>query len=540
MVEGTSFDVIVAGGGPAGSTAATMLARQGFRVLLLEREHFPRPHVGESLLPASLPVLEELGVIEAVDRAGFPRKPGATMVWGADRTPWTWLFRETNLRYPYAYQVDRARFDAMLLRNARSAGVDVRESVRVTAVELGGELVSVQADGIEGATARFFVDATGQAGLLSRLRRLRVPDDQFRNLALYAYYLGGERLSGEAENSILVESFDDGWAWLIPLADEMASVGVVVDSGQGQQRIQEMGQSGAFLTFMEGTIHAAAMLSSAEPLSDVHVVRDWSYDSRQMAGPDWVMAGDAACFIDPLFSSGVHLALSSGVLASAYATTALTNPGLRESAAQSYEALYRQQYRHFREMARLFYASNQTVESYFWKARKILDDELADPREAFVRAVAGQPPKGYERVVLEHGEAPAGFRSAVHLVQEERDRRSLAAARALRGEPAASAFWRAIPALEPGLRIEQGAVLAGAAFEDGYLLKRGENEPGTPVSTLVAHALARSDGRSAIAAIAESIAAEAGIPGDQLAAPLTAAFRILYVEGIVREMRGIE
>src|SRR5688572_30403437 len=129
--ERIKADVIVIGGGPGGSTAATMLARKGWQVLLFERERFPRDHVGESLLPATLPVLEELGVLPAVQAAGFLPKQGATMVWGKNPAPWSWYFRETNQRYPHAYQVWRPDFDQILLDNSRSHGVEVREGHQV-------------------------------------------------------------------------------------------------------------------------------------------------------------------------------------------------------------------------------------------------------------------------------------------------------------------------------------------------------------------------------------------------------------------------
>ena len=155
-----------------------MLARQGWSVLLLEREHFPREHVGESLLPASLPVLEELGVLEEVEQAGFLRKYGATMVWGRDPEPWSWYFRETNTASPHAFQVWRPQFDDILLRNSARCGVEVREGCHVTGVDLGGAgQMAVQFIDDTGASstvpARFVVDASGQAGLIGRSLGLR-------------------------------------------------------------------------------------------------------------------------------------------------------------------------------------------------------------------------------------------------------------------------------------------------------------------------------------------------------------------------------
>ena len=137
MAQQPTTDVAVIGGGPAGSAAATMLAQQGWRVVLLERERFPREHVGESLLPASMPVLEELGAMDAVQAAGFLPKYGATMVWGRDPEPWSWHFRETSVQYPHAYQVWRPTFDHILMQNARKRGAEVREGCHVAAVEWG-------------------------------------------------------------------------------------------------------------------------------------------------------------------------------------------------------------------------------------------------------------------------------------------------------------------------------------------------------------------------------------------------------------------
>jgi hypothetical protein len=307
---------------------------------------------------------------------------------------------------------------------------------------------------------------------------------------------------------------------------------VVVASDRGQGTIRDRGIEGAFDGYLAAAERTAAMLAEATAVSEVQVVRDWSYAATTFTGERWVMTGDAACFIDPLFSSGVHLALSSGVMAAAYVATALEAPGLREAAAQSYESLYRQQYGHFREMARLFYASNSSIESYFWEARKITGDDLSDPREAFVRAVAGQPPMGYERVVLDKGDVPGSFREAVAQVESERVRR-------IREMEGRRSLADAAPALERGLKLEEAAVLGDGVFEPGYLLRRNVNDAGTPVSSVVAAALAKADGANTVSSIAASLA-EGTDDGTSatIERAIESAFRILYVDGIVRELRG--
>ena len=194
-----SSDVVVIGGGPGGSTAATMLSRQGFEVLLLERERFPRDHVGESLLPASMPVLEELGVLPAVREAGFLPKWGATMLWGKDQTPWSWYFKETNQTYPHSYQVWRPEFDQLLLDNNRASGVDVQEGHRVTEVVLANDRPTEvrfldQAGCQDTVSARLVVDASGQGAIIGRQLGLRQWDAFFQNLSVYGYFTDAQRL----------------------------------------------------------------------------------------------------------------------------------------------------------------------------------------------------------------------------------------------------------------------------------------------------------------------------------------------------------
>ena len=545
--------IVVLGGGPAGSTTATLLARQGWPVTLLERERFPREHVGESLLPASIPILETLGVLERVQAAGFTPKYGATMVWGRDAAPWSWHFRETNERYPHAYQVRRPQFDQMLLENSKRAGVEVREGWRALDVRFDGERAAAvlcrpeDADAAGGAEqtieASWVVDATGQAGLLGRRLALRETDEFFRNLAVYSYFRGARRLDGIDAGNIFIEAFEHGWSWAIPLPDDVMSVGVVVDAAWGAERLTEQPPDAFLQAQLAATDHTRAMLAQAEQVDEARIVRDWSYVSRQLVGEGYILVGDAACFIDPLFSSGVHLALSSAVLASAYVTSALRTPELRGPAAEVYTQLYMQQYHQFREMAALFYASNRTANSYFWEARRLLSGEqggdAATPREAFIAAVAGQPPQGYERVVLERGEAPADFVQGVAAVERERAARERQAGALIDQQwPDRSPLLDHIPLLADGVELERKPVVGEGEFEWGAVVSSPSRPQGAPISLVVARLLQGLDGQqTARAAIEAMLQGVAEPQRAQLLPGLLTALRVLYVDGIIAEFR---
>ena len=531
------------GGGPGGSAAAAQLARKGRSVVLLERERFPREHVGESLLPASVPVLERLGALPAVEAAGFLPKYGATMVWGSDPEPWSWYFRETNRSYPSAFQVVRSEFDRILLDHARACGADVREGHRALEVVFGdGRARGVRyrrEDGGEGfAAARWVVDASGQAALLGRALGLREWDDFFRNLAIYGYFEGAERLPGPDATNIFIESCEHGWCWTIPLHTGRASVGVVLDAGAGQRAIAGRGAEGAFRDLLAAAPRTAALLRRATLAAAPRVVRDWSYRSRELAGPGWLLAGDAACFVDPLFSSGVHLALSSGLLAAACVVSSLRDPAIEGPAAAAYRDLCLAQYRNFHQLAKLFYASNRSAESYFWEARRIRGGEDYGPRHAFVRMVAGQSPIGYERAVIAHGDAPPAFAEGVRAVEAERAARR---ARVERAGPAAVAA--AVPRLAPGVRAERRPVLEGDEFRWGAVLAGGHRPEGAPLSLPVARMVALADGRASVADLAARIAADAGLAAPdrvRLTGQLAAAAGILYADGAIEDLAGLE
>ncbi len=565
-----STDVIVIGGGPAGSAAATMLSRQGWTVTLLEREHFPRDHVGESLLPASIPILEELGVLPFVEAQGFIKKLGATMVWGRDREPWSWFFGETNRRYPHSYQVWRPAFDHLLLDNAAASGVDVRQGWRATEVgfslknrhsgehrkpgyagysssqeELSRHAIYCLDDSgnEQTAIARFVVDASGQNGLLGRQLALRQWDESFRNLAVYAYYQGAERLPPPADTNIFIESYIHGWLWTIPLHTGQASVGAVVDQRIGEEQVGALGLERFLDEQLVQAPNTAGMLSNAKRVAGPFIVKDWSYACDNIAGDGYVLAGDAACFIDPLFSSGVHLALMSGVLAAAYVTTALRDPDMAQAAAQVYQELYMKEYHHFREMVRLFYSSNRTVDSYFWEARRILEgqeggDSGLSARSSFIQAVAGQPPQGYERMVLERGAAPTEFADSVRAVEEERARRESQIEDYLKGRNGQPpTILAAVPRLRPGVRLDRKPIAGDGAFEWGQVLVTEGHPEGLPCSGLVTRLVTMLDGGATVGSILQTLAAEVDpSQQEQLLSGVLSTLRILYVDGTIAEL----
>ena len=533
--------IIVIGGGPGGSTAATLLARQGFSVTLFEREVFPREHVGESLLPASIPILETLGVIDEIEAAGFTPKYGATMVWGRDPEPWSWHFAETNASYPHAYQVWRPTFDQMLLDNAERSGVSVRQGCRVVdaAVETDQPpTVTIESSDTSRETHRadWIVDASGQNGFLARRLDLRTHDEFFRNLAVYSYYRGADRLPEPDAGNIFIEAYEHGWSWAIPLPDDVMSVGVVVDAAWGGSQLTDQPTEEFYRQQLAMTGRTAAMLSEAEIIDEPRVIRDWSYTSQRLVGDGYILIGDAACFIDPLFSSGVHLALSSAVLASAYVTSALRDPDMREPAAEVYTQLYMQQYHQFREMAALFYASNRTSDSYFWEARRITQttDDVS-PREAFIAAVAGQPPQGYERVVLEKGEAPSDFVEGVAAVESERARRDTEMSRLIDSAwPNRSPMLDAVPTLAEGISLARKPVVGDGQFEWGAVMSSPARPQGAPISMLVAALASRIDGRRPVRSLLDDLFE--GVSQQQqaqLLPGLLTALRVLYVDGMI-------
>ncbi len=329
-------DVLVIGGGPAGSTIATLLRRKGLSVRLVEKDRHPRFHIGESLLPMNMPILDQLGVTEQVAAIGV-RKLGADFPTRNERGYNTFEFRRTLNPTPgFAYQVKREEFDELLFRHAAREGVDTLEDCQVASVafDADGATATVRQGQSANETlrARYVVDATGRDTLLGRQFDLKRKSRAHQSAALFAHFRGVTRRPGEDAGNISVYRFAHGWVWVIPLRDDITSVGAVCSP---EYLKHKRGRGAEFLIETLGGIdNLSERLAGAELVGHLHATGNYSYACSRMAGPRWLMVGDAYAFVDPIFSSGVFLAMNSAVLAADVVEAALREPA-REPALQS-------------------------------------------------------------------------------------------------------------------------------------------------------------------------------------------------------------
>lgn len=322
-------EVVVIGGGPGGSVCSGRLAQLGRQVLVLEREHFPRFHLGESLLPQSLPILESLGVLDAV-RERFIKKNGARfhndVTGGKARFAFELAF---DPRFPYAFQVPRDEFDEVLLRHAQKLGVEVREGWTVSVVRFeGGRAVGVDAKDPDGKThaidARFVVDATGRKAMQAHAARSTQRIDGLDKTAFYSHYRGVPRVCGPEEGDIDIIIFSGGWFWFIPFKDGRTSVGAVVSSDWVKAHRAAGDATAMLLAAIDESPTAKELTANAERLFPAGVEADFSYRVGERSGDGWLAVGDAGGFIDPLFSSGAHIAMTTGTRAASAIDAALT------------------------------------------------------------------------------------------------------------------------------------------------------------------------------------------------------------------------
>jgi flavin-dependent dehydrogenase len=320
MSVGQNPQVIVIGGGPAGATVSTLIAQQGYQVELFERERFPRYHIGESLIPETYWVLKRLGMLEKMKASHFIKKYSVQFVSASGKQSAPFYFHDNKPHEcSQTWQIRRSEFDTMMLRNAEEQGVGVHEGVRVLDVLFEGE----RAAGVRIATehsekevrADVVVDASGQSSLLMNKFNLRVPDPVLNKGALWTYFTGAYRDQGRDEGATIVLSLQNkkGWFWYIPMHDDVVSVGVVADFHylfKGRENHET-----TFAEEMENCPGLIERVSMGKKVAPVKATKDYTYRAGRAAGDGWVLVGDAFGFLDPLYSSGVLLALKSGELA---------------------------------------------------------------------------------------------------------------------------------------------------------------------------------------------------------------------------------
>ena len=359
-------DVLVVGGGPAGATISALLAERGRDVVVMEKAHHPRFHIGESLLPANVALLDQLGVRDQVERIGMPK-------WGVefvspkhDHKAFVEFGEAWDKTMPYAWQVRRADFDEILFRNAATQGARTLEGHRVRDVAFDDEGATVQVELDDGARqtwrTKFLVDASGRDTLLASQFKCKEKNPRHNSAALYGHFTGATRLPGKLEGNITILWFDHGWFWFIPLADGTTSIGAVCWPYYLKSRSKPLPE------FFRDTIalcpELARRLEGAELVGDeVHATGNYSYSSSKSSGERFLMLGDAYAFIDPVFSSGVYLAMQSAFEGADVVAATLDVPRQAAAARARFDKRLRHGPREFSWF--IFRVTNPTMREFF-------------------------------------------------------------------------------------------------------------------------------------------------------------------------------
>lgn len=419
MSQTREVDVLVIGGGPAGSTVSSVLKKYNpsLRVTLVEQSAYPRYHIGESLILELNRILQDMGAMDAISRAGFLKKGGSTFVWGKDREPWFLLFPEADFMrqggepglYGHTWHVVRAQYDSILLDTARGHGVEILQPAKVTRIleEPSGRITGALVEQ-DGATteirARYVVDTGGRTGPISRMRGKRIWDPVLRNVATYGYWKGvdlEEKYSMTWDLSLInVIAIPIGWIWFIPVRRGIVSTGVVTSHERFTNRTESSLEE-FYHAHLATSPEVARWIEDAELIQFENAPKrimtemDFNYAHDHLAGDGWALAGDAGGFVDPLFSIGVFLAQTAGQMLAYALGTALSAPDEAEAARvlSAYEHHMQTHMASFRQMAYVFYGFNLTKEEWWEKTRSVIHDQalssdLAD-RDAFMSALFG-------------------------------------------------------------------------------------------------------------------------------------------------------
>jgi flavin-dependent dehydrogenase len=392
-----TVDVLVIGGGPGGSTAAALLARNGFKVLLLEREEFPRYHIGESLLASCQSTLKLSGAYDKVAAHGFTVKRGGVVYWGADK----WVLDWNKMVDPniWSWQVDRAEYDEILLRNAGEQGAEVREGAAVKRILFDGdravsaEWAYTNRSTINTVKFDYVIDASGRAGVLSQQQfKMRRKHEVFQNIAIWGYWTGAQLLPDTPQGGINVVSSPDGWWWHIPLAGDRYSVGLVTHKNKFAQARQDHATLEQYYLDRLNSVDAMKVVTKdANYVGPVRAEQDYSYVSDRFCGPGYLLVGDAACFLDPLLSTGVHLAQYSAMVAAA-SIISVTKDEVDETEAWTFfEYVYRRAYTRMLVLVSRMYERYQGADDYFWNAQKLVHETTrqTEPVRDFTAIIAG-------------------------------------------------------------------------------------------------------------------------------------------------------
>lgn len=362
-----AWDTLVIGGGPAGSASAAFLAKAGQKVLILEKQSFPRFHIGESLLPFGNDVLKDLGVWDKIQKAGFMPKLGAEFVMGNSAGSHSFWFRKT-LPPPHAqtFQVERSKFDHILFDHAREAGAHAPPESSLEDIRFDQDMVNFSyrhKDQTHQATARWCIDASGRTSVVGRTLNLTKCDlGMPKKIAVFSHFKGVHRNEGEAMGHITIVRIPQGWFWLIPLDETKTSVGLV-------QMLKSFKSTGltpqeSFTQTVNQNHELVFRMQKAQRLTDFHTEADYTFRHKQAAGPRWLLAGDSAGFIDPIFSSGVMVALRSAQLAAQAVLKADKSGGPIPQAQRTiYTNAFKSMTNVFRDMIGMFY-NNKAFEVF--------------------------------------------------------------------------------------------------------------------------------------------------------------------------------